>query len=290
MTPENYLDLKLEPIEVVTVNSYGEIIQRQQRIAKYLIEDLSDGITLEMAKIPGGTFMMGSPEGEGKDNEKPQHEVNIQPFFMGKFPITQAQWKAVVSFPKAKIDLKPDPYPSGFKGANYPVENIYWSMGVEFCDRLSKRTKRKYRLPSETEWEYGCRAGTTTPFHFGETITKDLANYDGNAYGDGGITEVGSFGVANNFGLYDMHGNTYEWCQDMYYCNYKDAPINGSAWINENDKQARVLRGGSWGDDAELCRSASRDGNTTDLWYYSNGFRVVLSDDLSKGPASRCGA
>lgn len=134
MTPENYLDLKLEPIEVVTVNSYGEIIQRQQRIAKYLIEDLSDGITLEMAKIPGGTFMMGSPEGEGKDNEKPQHEVNIQPFFMGKFPITQAQWKAVVSFPKAKIDLKPDPDPSGFKGANYPVENIYWSMGVEFCD------------------------------------------------------------------------------------------------------------------------------------------------------------
>jgi len=103
-----------------------------------------------------------------------------------------------------------------------------------------------------------------------------LANYDGNAYGDGGITEVGSFGVANNFGLYDMHGNTYEWCQDMYYCNYKDAPIN------ENDKQARVLRGGSWGDDAELCRSASHDGNTTDLWYYSNGFRVVLSGDLSK--------
>jgi formylglycine-generating enzyme required for sulfatase activity len=124
--------LKLEVIEVVRVNKFGEIIQRQRHIAKYFIEDLGDGITLEMAKIPGGTFMMGSPEGEGDDNEKPQHEVTVQPFFMGKYQITQAQWKVVASFPKVKIDLKRDL--SKFKGENRPVELVSWFQAVEFCD------------------------------------------------------------------------------------------------------------------------------------------------------------
>jgi formylglycine-generating enzyme required for sulfatase activity len=212
------------------------------------------GVTLEMVAIPGGTFLMGSPESEPErsDRESPQHTVTIQPFFMGKFPVTQAQWQAVASLPKVNIDLKPDP--SNFKGANRPVEQVSWNDAVEFCARLSKATGREYRLPSEAEWEYACRAGTTTPFHFGETITTDLANYDGNyTYGSGSkgqyrkqTTDVGSF-PANAFGLHDMHGNVWEWCQDTWHENYNGAPTDGSAWVDENANQnIRILRGGSW--------------------------------------------
>ena len=157
--------------------------------------------------------------------------------------------------PKLNRELKADP--SRFKGDNRPVEQVTWFDAVEFCQRLSQYTKRNYRLPSEAEWEYACRAGTTTPFHFGETITSELANYNAEStYGDapkgesrGETTEVGSFGVANGFGLYDMHGNVYEWCADQYHDNYEGAPTDGSAWIeeiNDNDNHSRLLRGGSW--------------------------------------------
>lgn len=283
--------------------------QDNSGIYSELPEDLGKGVTLEMAAIPGGTFMMGSPETEegSNDDERPQHQVIVPPFFMGKYPITQLQWRTVVALPQIKQPLHPNP--SRFKGDNRPVEQVSWEDAVEFCDRLSRHTKRQYRLPSEAEWEYACRAGTTTPFHFGETITTDLVNYDGNytygdgveedrrettdlanydgnyAYGDGveGVyreetTEVGSFGVANNFGLYDMHGNVYEWCQDNWHSNYKGAPTDGSAWLSsKEDSNRRLLRGGSWHDIPEDCRSASR---TYDLLDYLNnkiGFRVVCS-------------
>jgi formylglycine-generating enzyme required for sulfatase activity len=161
--------LKLEPIEVVTVNSYGEIIQRQQRIARYFTEDLGNGIILEMAAIPGGTFIMGAPEIEEYSitAQRPQHQVNVQPFFMGKYVVTQAQWRIVAALPKVKRFLNPD-----IRDNNYPVERVSLYDAVEFCARLAKKTGRDYRLPSEAEWEYACRAGTTTPFHFGETITS----------------------------------------------------------------------------------------------------------------------
>jgi formylglycine-generating enzyme required for sulfatase activity len=204
-----------------------------------------------MVAIPGGTFLMGSPESEPErsDRESPQHTVTIQPFFMGKFPVTQAQWQVVASLPKVNIDLKSDP--SYFKGANRPVEQVFRDNAVEFCRRLSKATGREYRLPSEAEWEYACRAGTTTPFHFGETITTDLANYDGDStYGSGSkgqsreqTTDVGSF-PANAFGLHDMHGNLLEWCQDTWHKNYNGAPTDGSAWVDENANE-RILRGGA---------------------------------------------
>ncbi|MFM6344859.1 MAG: formylglycine-generating enzyme family protein, partial [Dolichospermum sp.] len=152
----------------------------QKKQARQFIENLSDGIQLEMVAIPGGTFMMGSPENEegSTDDERPQHQVTIKPFCFGKYPITQAQWQAVAKLPQVNKELKPDP--SRFKGANRPVEKVSWHDAVEFCARLSNYTKRPYRLPSEAEWEYACRAGTTTPFHFGDTITTELANYDGN--------------------------------------------------------------------------------------------------------------
>ena len=237
-----------------------------------------------MVVIPGGTFMMGSPEGEGHNLEKPQHEVIVESFCLGKYPVTQAQWKAVSAFTQVNRELKPNP--SYFTGDNHPVERVSSYDAVEFCDRLSQYTGRTYRLPSEAEWEYACRAGTTTPFHFGETITTDLANYNGKStYGDGveGInrgetTEVGSFGVANNFGLYDMHGNVWEWCQDSWHSNYKGAPTDGNAWLdNEKSSDRKLLRGGSWFNNPVICRSAYRDFNYLVNHDYRLGFRVVCS-------------
>ena len=271
------------------------MIHEYQRTAQYFREDLGNDIQLDMMLIPGGTFIMGSPkeEEDSRDSERPQHEVTIEPFWLGQYQVTQAQWKFVAKLPQVNKELNPDP--SRFKGDgstsltnNRPVEQVSWYDAVEFCDRLSRHTKRQYRLPSEAEWEYACRAGTKTPFHFGETITTDLANYNGNyTYGQEpkGVyreetTEVGSFGVANNFGLYDMHGNVYEWCLDDWHDNYTDAPADGSAWFSSDDKLSdktgrAVLRGGSWIYNPQYCRSAYRLFNNRDNHDYNIGFRVV---------------
>ena len=271
------------------------MIHEYQRTAQYFREDLGNDIQLDMMLIPGGTFIMGSPEEEedSNDSERPQHEVTIKPFWLGQYQVTQAQWKFVAKLPQVNKELNPDP--SRFKGDgstsltnNRPVEQVSWYDAVEFCDRLSNHTKRQYRLPSEAEWEYACRAGTKTPFHFGETITTDLANYNGNyTYGQGpkGVyrektKEVGSFEVANNFGLYDMHGNVWEWCLDDWHDNYTDAPADGSAWFSSDDKLSdktgrAVLRGGSWVYIPQYCRSAFRFYYSRDFHYHVIGFRVV---------------
>ncbi|MFB2837795.1 SAV_2336 N-terminal domain-related protein [Floridanema evergladense] len=266
------------------------VIKRHRQQASGYSEDLGNGVLLEMVAIPEGSFMMGSPTGEEghRESESPQHQVILKSFFMGKYPVTQAQWKAVAALPQINRELNPDP--SNFKGANRPVERVSWLDAVEFCDRLSQHTNKLYRLPSEAEWEYACRAGTTTPFHFGETITTDLANYYGEStYGAGskGIyreetTPVGSFGVANAFGLYDMHGNVWEWCADRWLNNYKRAPIDGSASVeaneNKNDSQIiRGLRGGSWNSYPVSCRSACRFNNNAGHYNDSLGFRIVCS-------------
>jgi formylglycine-generating enzyme required for sulfatase activity len=219
------------------------VINRTLKTAQYYVEDLGNGIGLDMLLIPGGSFMMGSPDNEleRRKSESPQHRVNIPNFCMGKYPVTQAQWKAVAGLAKVNKDLDADP--SKFKGANRPVEQVSWYDAVEFCQRLTAHTKRQYRLPSEAEWEYACRAGTTTPFHFGETITSEFTNYRATSiYGRGvkgtyreETTPVGSFNAANNFGLYDMHGNVWEWCLDDWHDNYEGAPIDGIAWFNDND-------------------------------------------------------
>jgi eukaryotic-like serine/threonine-protein kinase len=258
-------------------------INRRRGRGEFFTESLSNGVALDMVAIPGGKFLMGSPENEPEriSSESPQHEVTIQPFFMGKFPVTQSQWKAVNALPKVKIDLKPDP--SHFKGANRPVESVSWDDAVEFCARLSKKTGKIYRLPSEAEWEYACRGGTTTPFYFGETITTDLANYNGNyTYASGRkgeyreqTTDVGEY-PANPFGLFDMCGNVWEWCQDEWHENYNNAPADDSAWLIENNNQSRLLRGGSWEDLPRLCRSASRLSIARGSRYYYVGFRVVV--------------
>ncbi len=270
---QGWFGKKMEEINICNI-SYN----RGQ--AKYFVEDLGWSVTLEMVEIAGGTFLMGSPYDELKrtNNEDPQHRVTIQPFFMGKFAVTQAQWRAVASLPKIKIDLDPDP--SEFRGSNRPVEKVSWHEAVEFCDRLSRKTVKKYRLPSEAEWEYACRAGTTTPFHFGETITPELANYNGDTYGTGSIgvyrkqtTEVGSF-PANAFGLYDMHGNVWEWCADCWHDSYRGAPIDGSARITSVGPR-RLMRGGSWDYDPGFCRSACRNHLYPIFRLNGLGFRVV---------------
>ena len=271
-----------------------QCIEIDNQPTQYFIEKLED-INLEMVYIPGGKFQMGTDDQEINElcekykvdyfqRESPQHKVIIEPFFMGKYPVTQAQWQAVANI--QKVDRLLNPNPSYFKGANHPVERVSWDDAVEFCKRLSNHTKREYRLPSEAEWEYACRAGTTTPFHFGETITIDLANYDGNyIFGNGvkGIyrketTEVGSFKVANNFGLYDMHGNVWEWCQDHFHDSYKGAPTDGSAWQDTNkSNNKRMLRGGSWYNGPVYCRSAFRFNYYLVNGYDDIGFRVVCS-------------
>ncbi|MBC5795502.1 formylglycine-generating enzyme family protein [Sphaerospermopsis sp. LEGE 00249] len=237
---------------------------------------------LEMIAIPGGSFLMGSPknEPERRDSESPQHRVNIQPFYMGKFTVTQAQWERVAALPKIKQDLNPQP--SRFQGKNKPVERVSWLDAQEFCARISKATGKKYSLPSEAQWEYACRAGTTTPFYFGNTITTDLVNYDGNySYGAAPkgkyrqqTTDVGSF-PPNAFGLYDMHGNVWEWCEDDWVDNYNNAPKYGNAVTSQS--RYNVLRGGSWYDYPSNCRSASRSNLSPDLSYNHYGFRLVVS-------------
>jgi len=275
--------LKTVQFETVTVNSKGQITKRSQSQAQVFTETIANGVTLEMVYIPKGSFTMGAPatESGSSDSQRPQHQVTIKPFLMGKYPITQAQWEAVANLPKIQYDFSPDRY--RFQGKNRPVENVSWNDAVEFCARLSRKTGRSYRLPSEAEWEYACRAGTTTPFHFGETITPDLVNYDLNyPYGSAPkgtwgfkTTAVGSF-PPNAFGLYDMHGNVWEWCQDIYHDNYNGAPTDGSAW-ESGGSDCRVRRGGSWENHAVNCRSANRSYSSTDYMLRLRGFRVVVA-------------
>ena len=268
-------------------------LHRRRLAVQFFAERLNDAVEIEMIAIAAGTFMMGSPEDELERNssEAPQHEVNVAAFFMGKYPITQAQWKAVAALPQINRELEPDP--SKFKGDKLPIEQVSWHDAVEFCDRLSSQTGRDYRLPTEAEWEYACRAGTTTPFHFGETITTDLANYDGTddpdgkwsgSYGQGPkgeyrkeTTPVDHFAIANAFGVCDMHGNVWEWCQDHWHDSYEGAPTDGSAWLSENENDYRVRRGGSWLDGPRYCRSAYRYYYTPDYRTDDIGFRVVCS-------------
>ena len=285
---------KLFTFEVVKVNSSGSIVNRRQESARQKIEDLGDGTELEMVYIPGGTFMMGSPENEEERsyNEGPQHNVTVSPFFMGKYPVTQGQWRAIASQTNLKVKLDLNPEPSYFKESyqdidrwQRPVEQVRWNEAVEFCERLSKLTGKDYRLPSESEWEYACRAGTTTPFYFGETITPELVNYNGEyTYGKSPKGEyreetspVGQF-PPNAFGLYDMHGNVYEFCQDVYHANYNEAPTDGSAWEIEGDSDSnpRVCRGGSWFFFPRRCRSANRNIYFSDETVINFiGFRLV---------------
>jgi formylglycine-generating enzyme required for sulfatase activity len=278
---ENYSFAKLEVAKLLQVSPKGG---HQLGLNQSFQENLGNDCWLKMVEIPGGTFKMGSPENE-PDREKaesPQHKVTVASFFMAEFPVTQTQWREIASLRPIKRWLNLDPsdfkfYSQGdliVKGDLLPVECVSWHDAIEFCARLRRLTGKNYRLPSEAEWEYACRARTTTAYSFGKNLDQSLANYGQNV---GQTTPLGSY-RPNAFGLQDMHGNVWEWCDDRWHQNHEKAPINGRSW-NENHSQSgtRVLRGGSCSNILWNCRSAYRIRYNADDCFYDVGFRLAVS-------------
>ena len=242
---------------------------------------VTNSLGMELVIIPAGEFMMGSPA-EAKDadrNEMPQHKVRItKPFYMGTCEVTQEQYGRLVGpLPSYDHQMKSS------KGPNFPAEYVSQGATAAFCRKLSEQEGRTYRLPTEAEWEYACRAGTTTPFYFGNTISTDQANYDGNrAYGNGPrgayrgkTTPVGTF-PPNAFGLYDMHGNVWEWCSDPYSETYYVQSQIENPKGPKTGTLGGVVRGGGWYYGPWHSRSTARDRYTSvDRFNYHFGFRVV---------------
>jgi uncharacterized protein (TIGR02996 family) len=237
---------------------------------------LSDGVEMRFSFIPPGTFLMGSPAKEYKrQSDETQHRVTLtQGYYLGVSPVTQAQWRAVMGVTPSRR----------FQGDDRPVETLSWGDCQKFCDKLGERTANDFRLPTEAEWEHACRAGTTTPFHHGDTITPEQANYYGEAvYGSGvkgpyrqETTPVGQF-PPNAWGLVDLHGNVWEWCQDSYGPyprGHQEDPL-----FPPGARGSCVLRGGSWCDTPWYCRSASRLSDAPTYPRSDFGCRVCLSVD-----------
>jgi formylglycine-generating enzyme required for sulfatase activity len=261
------LPLKTYHFDVITVDRNGKEINSQRKSAQYFEENLGNGVILEMVYIPAGSFMMGSNE---YDNEKPIHKVTFkEPFFMGKYPVTNEQYKQIIGS---------SPSPKDFNAPKQPVVYVSWEDAKKFCDHLSQITQkfgREYSLTTEAQWEYACRAGTDTTYYFGNTITDKLANFNSN---EGKTTEVGKYPYPNSFGLYDMHGNVWEWCEDHWHGNYKNAPDDGTAWGDtEKLNNYKMIHGGSWNGLPQYCRCADRGRNTRDNWVRYGGFRLVFS-------------
>ena len=293
------LPLRSVEFEIVGLASNGVVNNRRRGQALFYVENLADGVTLQMHQIPAGRFLMGTSFEEatlvqaeylryiGEDyaefwHEGPPHTVTVPSFYMGRFEVTQAQWRIVASLPTVQVDLPDDP--SYFNGDNRPVDNVSWQQAVEFCDRLSLVSGRHYRLPTEAEWEYACRAGTTTPYYFGDAITTEHSNYKGiYPYGKVGwgafldeTTPVGNYGTPNAFGLYDMHGNVAELCADPWHETYNGAPSDARVWMEGGNDYIRVARGGWLYSVPPGMRAASRSEcyNAANPCY-KNGFRVV---------------
>jgi formylglycine-generating enzyme required for sulfatase activity len=228
-------------------------------------------IAPEMVVAPAGEFWMGSKDGECDAYERPRHKVTIAgPFAVGKYPVTFAEWDAALA--AGAVEHKPSH--EGWGGGRRPVINVNWEEAHAYVRWLSSVARLRYRLLSEAEWEYCCRAGTETPYSSGNTITKKGAQFSEGIYGGAGKTiEVGSF-PANAFGLHDMHGNVWEWCQDCWNDHYYDAPGDGTAWTSGNCSR-RVLRGGSWNSEPGYLRSACRNNRYPDLRFSYVGFRVA---------------
>ncbi|MEM9273673.1 MAG: SUMF1/EgtB/PvdO family nonheme iron enzyme [Cyanobacteria bacterium P01_F01_bin.143] len=288
----NGIEVKSFNFKIARLDRKVKLIQHDsKKSAQYFEEYLGNNISLKLVYIPGGQFLMGTEDEEIErlvkkfnfddfNSEKPQHKVAVQPFFMGQFQVTQAQWEIIASFPKVKLDLNPEP--SYFKDKFLPVEKVSWDDAVEFCERLSQHTEKKYRLPSEAEWEYSCRAGTNTPFSFGETITGDLVNYDSQSVYKNELKrdfrnktiQVSSF-YPNAFGLNNMHGNVWEWCQDDWERNYQNSLTDGRAKRLKNNQRKKIIRGGAWCSKPFICRAASRVFSTQGSRDNRTGFRVV---------------
>lgn len=265
---------------VPVVNDKGELVSHYEASARYFVEDLGAGTKLEIALIPGGSFDMGStaPTVKLRPSEQPIHRVSVKPFALGVFEVTRAQWRQVSALPQVSIKLQS--YSLG--GIPLEVDNalprdiVWWPEAIEFCRRLEQYTGRRYRLPSEAEWEYACRAGTATKYYFGDGINHQIANYDDGLARPYGLTPVGSKQAPNRFGLHDMHGNVLEWCADSTHFTYEGAPSDGSVWINTLDPDSRIERGGMYWSNPDVARSAARDNGNVSVTFSGLGFRVAL--------------
>jgi formylglycine-generating enzyme required for sulfatase activity len=245
-----------------TVKPVGGVFRVERNREGFIVNQNGKEV-LKMAIIPAGNFMMGSQS--GSSDEKPVHKVAIGPFYIGRTEVTQAQWRTVMgSLPNVR-----------FKGKERPVENVSWEEVQQFCRRLSEETGLEFRLPTEAEWEYAARAGTTTEYSFGDDVKKlgDYAWFDKNS---GSSTHAVGQKLPNQFGLYDMHGNVREWCEDQWHENYEGEPGDGSAWLSGGDSTYRVVRGGSWNDNSDYCRSVVRYSIHPDEHYVIIGLRVVV--------------
>jgi formylglycine-generating enzyme required for sulfatase activity len=232
--------------------------------AKKTFRDCEDAACPVMVVVPAGSFLMGSPASEpGRyDDEGPQHKVSIAKFALGQFEVTQGEWKALMGN-----------NPSQFSqcGDKCPVENVSWEMAQEYVKKLSTKTGQNYRLPSEAEWEYAARAGTTTAYAFGATLSSAQANVNNEK---GKTVEVGSY-AANGFGLRDMHGNVWEWVQDCWHDTYENSPINGESWETNCQELRRILRGGGWSSNPSIARAADRNGGAPGVRDDYSGFRLA---------------
>ena len=288
----------------VPVGNSGVIVPAIIRSGKVYKVDLGNNVFLEMVSIPDGEFLMGEDENgvaeyerecgryyndkaqckDRADDQAPQHRVRVKGFLMGRYEVTQQQWKAVMgALPPGMKDLD-----EKFRGENLPVVRVSWDEIQQFLRKLGS----EYRLPAEAEWEYAARAGTTTAYAFGAEISPDIVNYNGNYPAGnqpkglyrGAPIAVGSLGLANDWGLYDMHGNVWEWCADEWHDSYRGAPIDGRPWVTSARAVLRVLRGGSWFNYAVLCRSANRTWRAPGDRYGGVGFRLSRTLPLALLP------
>jgi uncharacterized protein (TIGR03437 family) len=267
--------LKKRRFSVPLVDGGGYVVARYDASALYFVEDLGAGVTLEMALIPGGTFLMGSPSNSpGRLYpmlEQPVHEVTLRPYAIGVFAVTVGQWRQVSTFPQISRRLHGVPPVD-----ELPVDVVFFYEADEFCQRLRAYTGRPYRLPSESEWEYACRAGTTTKYHFGDGISQLVANYNDGLTRPLALSPVGSKQAPNRFGLHDMHGNVLEWCQDWVHQTYDGAPSDGTAWAQGGDSYSRVARGGSYLFNGDSARSGARYPEDIREAFGGGGFRLAL--------------
>jgi formylglycine-generating enzyme required for sulfatase activity len=272
LAASGYPAIGAEPARAIAPFAPEEAQLHRQAWAKHLGTpvQLTNSIGMKLSLIPPGEFSMGSPpQEEWHRDDEVLHRVTLtNPFYVGATEVTQSQWKTLMGT-----------NPSFCTGDDLPVETVTWEQAAEFCRKLSLKEGAHYRLPTEAEWEYSCRAGATTPFHTGETISTDQANYDGNyTYAGGrtgvfreGTTEAGNFSP-NAWGLHDMHGNVWEWCAD-WYGEYPQGEVTDPTGPAQGDR--RVFRGGCWINFPAVCRSANRAKVTPVSWHFHLGFRVV---------------
>lgn len=271
-------------VETPHLDSAGRTLAVARSRARFLRVALGDAVHLDLIAVPAARYRMGASVAEAHCGpyECLPRIVDTSPFYLARTPITQAQWRAVAALPAVTRDLAAAP--SCFDGDAHPVECVSWLDAQEFCARASRATGHALRLPSEAEWEAACRAGTSTPFHFGQTLTGAHAHYaahhvyaaEAPAAAPHGTAPVGAH-APNALGLQDMHGNIWEWCADRWHDSYADAPRDGRAWTDGGREEWRSLRGGSWADAPGRLRAAHRSGYAAASYNRLIGLRVALS-------------